>query len=87
FGALEPLNEQDLVRVVAIRGQPHTVLQAVMRQLTHYAYHVGQIVFIGRQIVGPTWKSLSIPRGQSKKIEVARDGSRVSPPGKTKHGK
>ena len=80
FDALTPLSEKDLTRVVTIRGQPHTVLQAVMRQLTHYAYHVGQIVFLGRQMVGKQWKSLSIPRGKSKDVDVARDGSVVRAP-------
>jgi uncharacterized damage-inducible protein DinB len=80
FDALTPLSEKDLTRVVPIRGQPHTVMQAVMRQLTHYAYHVGQIVFLGRQMVGKQWKSLSIPRNKSKDVDVARDGSRVKLP-------
>ena len=75
FDAIQPLHEKDLTRVVTIRGQPHTVLQAIMRQLTHYAYHVGQIVFLGRQMVGKQWKSLSIPRNKSKSFDVAKDGS------------
>ena len=83
FSALEPLNEKDLTRVVTIRDQPHTVLQAVMRQLTHYAYHVGQIVFLGRQMVGKQWTSLSIPRGKSKHVDVARSGA-VIPVAKAK---
>lgn len=83
FAAIEPLNERDLTRVVTIRAQPHTVLQAVMRQLTHYAYHVGQIVFLGRQMVGKKWTSLSIPRNKSTQFDVARDGS-VFKPKKTK---
>jgi hypothetical protein len=74
FAALAPLTEADLSREVPIRGEPHTVLQAVHRQLTHYAYHVGQIVFLARHFAGTRWKSLSIPKGRSKEFEVARSG-------------
>ena len=74
FAALAPLTEADLVREVPIRGEPHTVLQAVHRQLTHYAYHVGQIVFLARHFAGGRWKSLSIPKGKSKEFDVARTG-------------
>ena len=74
FAALTPLTEADLSRNVPIRGEPHTVLQAVHRQLTHYAYHVGQIVFLARHFAGSRWRSLSIPKGKSKEFEVARSG-------------
>jgi len=74
FAALEPLTEADLARTVTIRGEPHSVLQAIVRQETHYAYHVGQIVLLARHAAGPRWKSLSIPRGQSASFEVAKDG-------------
>ena len=79
FAALEPLTEADLTRTVRIRGEPHTVLQAVTRQQTHYAYHVGQIVLLARHAAGPRWKSLSIPRGQSASLEVAQDGKPYRP--------
>lgn len=75
FAALEPLAAADLERTVRIRGEPHTVMQAINRQLTHYAYHVGQIVYLAKHFRGPEFRSLSIPRGQSKAFEVARDGS------------
>lgn len=65
FGALDSLRPEDLGRPVYIRGEEHSVLQAINRQLAHYAYHVGQIVFLARQFRGREWKSLSIPRGQS----------------------
>ena len=84
FDAIEPLQAKDLDRTVTIRGEPHTVLQAVMRQLTHYASHIGQIVFLCRQLVGPKWKSLSIPRGQSKAFEVAKSGVTYKPGEKQK---
>jgi hypothetical protein len=74
FAAVETLSPTDLARTVAIRGEPHTVLQAIQRQLTHYAYHVGQIVFLARHFAGPSWRSLSIPKGQSKDFDVARNG-------------
>ena len=57
-----------------IRDEPHTVLQAIQRQLTHYAYHVGQIVFLARHFAGPRWRSLSIPKGRSRDFDVARNG-------------
>jgi len=66
---------------VAIRGEPHTVMQAVHRQLTHYAYHVGQIVLLARHFAGARWKSLSIPKGRSRDFEVAKDGRPYRPPG------
>jgi len=81
FAALAPLTEADLSRQVPIRGEPHTVQQAVHRQLTHYAYHVGQIVFLARHFAGARWRSLSIPKGKSKEFEVARDGKPYRPGG------
>jgi hypothetical protein len=75
FATLDALAPADLLRTVTIRGEPHTVLQALQRQTTHYAYHVGQIVLLARHAAGPSWRSLSIPRGESKQYEVARDGS------------
>ncbi len=76
FGSLAPLTDADLDRVITIRTEPHTVMQAISRQLTHYAYHVGQIVFLAKHHAGAQWKSLSIPRGESKEWDVAKDGSR-----------
>ena len=74
FAALAALSPADLTRTVPIRGEPHTVLQALDRQLTHYAYHVGQIVYVARHFAGSRWKSLSIPKGKSREFDVARDG-------------
>jgi hypothetical protein len=65
FGALEPLKAEDLSRTVMIRHEPHTVLQAINRQLAHYPYHVGQIVYLARHIAEKNWTSLSVPRGES----------------------
>jgi hypothetical protein len=78
FAALEPLGDADLQRVVTIRGEPHTVLQAITRQQNHYAWHVGQMVFLARHLAGPRWTSLSIPRGRSASIEVGKDGKPYS---------
>lgn len=75
FDTIDSLRPADLDRTVTIRGEPHTVMQAMQRQLTHYAYHVGQIVFVAKHFAGAEWHSLSIPRGRSKDFEVAKDGS------------
>jgi hypothetical protein len=65
FEALASPGAGDLSRTVTIRGEPHTIVRAVNRQLTHYAYHVGQIVLLARHYAGDRWNTLSIPRGQS----------------------
>ena len=65
FGALEPLTDADLTRTVTIRDVPHSVLEAVHRQIAHYACHVGQIIFLAKHFRSTEWKSLSIPRGRS----------------------
>lgn len=68
FGAIEPLRPEDVMRTVTIRQEPHTVLQAINRQLGHYAAHVGQIVFLAKHLKSTEWKTLSVPRGQSEQI-------------------
>lgn len=65
FRALDAVTEERLLEVVAIRGAPHTMMEAVNRQLSHYAYHVGQMVFLAKHFRGEAWESLSIPRGKS----------------------
>ena len=65
FGAIESLGPEDLMKTVLIRGEAHTVLKAINRQLTHYGYHVGQIVFLAKHFRSREWKSLSIPRNRS----------------------
>ena len=67
FTAVDQLTEEDLERIVYIRNMGHTVTEAINRQLTHYPYHVGQIVFIAKMTCGNNWASLSIPRGDSQK--------------------
>ncbi|WP_396601391.1 DUF1572 family protein [Algibacter sp. R77976] len=66
FKAIKPLKPEDLERIIYIRNGGHTVTEAINRQLAHYAYHVGQIVFLGKLLKGADWKSLSIPKGDSK---------------------
>lgn len=63
--ALSVLSEEDFSRPVIIRNEPLNLVQAIDRQLTHYSYHIGQIVFIAKQCKGREWKSLSIPKGKS----------------------
>lgn len=66
FDTLSTLKERDLLTTVYILGESHTVLEAIERQLAHYAYHVGQLVFIGKQIKDADWQSLNTPKGQSE---------------------
>ena len=66
FEALEGINKDNFNTTIYIRNQGHTIVEAINRQLAHYAYHVGQIVFIGGMIRGEKWTSLSIPKGKSK---------------------
>ena len=67
FNAIASLDKTDLERIIYIRNQGHTVIEAIDRQLAHYAYHVGQIVFLGKLLKGEAWTSLSIPKGNSLK--------------------
>jgi len=71
FGALEPLSDADLTRTITIRAEPHSVMQAINRQIAHYSYHIGQILFLAKHLsVKSTgkWDSLSVPRGHSKQF-------------------
>ncbi len=80
FEAIRPLSETDLECIIYIRNQGHTVTEAINRQMMHYAYHVGQVVFLGKLIKGNEWQSLSIPKGQSKtynKDKFKKDKSRT----------
>jgi uncharacterized damage-inducible protein DinB len=74
FAAVEPLQPADLERTVTIRGEPHTVVKAMNRQLTHYAYHIGQIVLLAKHFKSENWKSLSIARGQSEAFNQSLRG-------------
>jgi hypothetical protein len=80
FGVLEPLTEADLTRKVTIRGEPHSVMQAINRQLAHYPYHVGQIVLLAKHFACNKWQSLSVPRNRSsefnRKVEAGEASQR-----------
>jgi hypothetical protein len=69
LGAIESLRPEDVMRTVTIRGEPHTVLQAVNRQIAHYAQHIGQIVFLAKHLRSSEWETLSIPRGKSEEFK------------------
>ena len=68
FQALEPLVDDDLAKTVTIRGEAHSVMQAINRQVAHYSYHCGQIVFLAKQLKASEWKSLSVGRGHSEQF-------------------
>jgi len=70
FSALEALKPDDVMRTVTVRGQPHTVLQAINRQIAHYAQHIGQMVFLAKHLLSSEWKTLSIPRGKSEEFKT-----------------
>ncbi|MCF2443691.1 DUF1572 domain-containing protein [Dyadobacter sp. CY345] len=72
FNALDSSNEENFDTVVYIRNQGHTITEAINRQLSHYPYHVGQIVFIGKMLKDYHWESLSIPRGESGKYNAEK---------------
>jgi hypothetical protein len=71
FAAIESLKPEDVMRTVTIRGEPHTALQAINRQIAHYAQHTGQIVFLAKHLRSSEWKTLSIPRGKSEEFKTA----------------
>ena len=68
FDALEPLTEADLARTVFIRGEAHSVMQAINRQIAHYAYHCGQIVLLAKHFCSKEWQSLTVPRNKSSEF-------------------
>jgi Protein of unknown function (DUF1572) len=71
FAANDSLQPEDVIRTVTVRGQPHTVMQAINRQIAHYAQHTGQIVFLCKHFRSSEWKTLSIPRGKSEEFKIA----------------
>jgi hypothetical protein len=70
--ALQKLSGEDLSKKITIRNEEHTVMEAINRQLTHYAYHTGQIVFIGKMICNDQWETLSIPKGNSRTFNAKK---------------
>jgi len=89
FDNVEPLTADDFSKTVTIRGEPHTIAEAINRQLTHYAYHIGQIVLLAKHFKSADWKTLSIPKNRSaefnqhlidKQKEGAAETSRMEAP-------
>jgi hypothetical protein len=81
FDALEPLAETDLTRTVTIRSEPHSVTQAINRQIAHYAHHVGQILFLAKHLTYTKtgkWESLSVPRGKSADLNAKVAAGKLS---------
>jgi hypothetical protein len=76
FDAVSSLTPVDLGKTVRIRGEAHSVVEAINRQTSHYAAHVGQIVLLAKHYAGPRWQTLSIPRGKSKEFDVSKNGAR-----------
>ncbi len=70
FDALAPLSDEDLVREITIRAEPHSVMQAINRQIAHYSYHVGQIVYLAKHFAGSKWQSLTIPKKKSAEFNA-----------------
>jgi len=71
FDALQSLTDADVARTVTIRNEPHSVMQAINRQVAHYSHHIGQILFLAKHLTFTStgkWQSLSVPRGQSKQF-------------------
>jgi Protein of unknown function (DUF1572) len=75
LGAVSSLTAADLSKAVHVRGEAHSVIEAINRQTTHYAAHVGQIVLLAKHYAGARWQTLSIPRGKSNEFDVAKSGS------------
>jgi hypothetical protein len=80
FSTLTSLQPEDLLKTVTIRGEAHTVVQALNRALTHYAQHIGQIVFLAKHLRAAEWKTLSVPRGKSEEYKVKGQGERKQAP-------
>jgi hypothetical protein len=74
LSTIASLRPEDLQKTVRVRGEAHSVVEAINRQMTHYAMHVGQIILLARHYAGPSWRTLSIPRGQSKTFDVSKSG-------------
>ena len=76
FAALEPLTLDDFEKTVLIRGEPHTIVQAINRQLMHYSYHIGQIVYLAKHFRSTEWKTLSVPRNKSAEFNASKFGAK-----------
>lgn len=74
YNAIDSLTSEDLLHIIHVRNEPHTVIEAINRQLAHIPYHVGQIVLLAKMIAGQTWTSLTIPKGGSKAFNADKFG-------------
>lgn len=83
FDALEPLTAEGFERTITIRGEAHTICEAINRQMTHYAYHVGQITFLAKHFRSSDWKSLSVPHGRSAEFNQFLAEKKARGEGKT----
>jgi hypothetical protein len=79
FAAIDSLKPDDIIHTVTIRGEPHTVLQAINRQIAHYSGHIGQIIFLAKHLRSSQWKTLSIPRGKSEEYKTVPPRSTSRP--------
>jgi len=70
FTGLEPLTDASMTKTVTIRGEEHSVMQAINRQIAHYAYHVGQIVMLAKHFAGANWKALTVPKKKSAEFNA-----------------
>ena len=70
LATVESLKPEDVMKTVTVRGEPHTVMQAINRQVAHYAQHTGQIVFLAKHLRSGEWKTLSVPRGKSEEYKT-----------------
>jgi hypothetical protein len=70
FTALEALSDADLTKTVTIRGEEHSVMQAINRQVAHYSYHIGQIVFLAKHFAGANWKPITVPKSKSQEFNA-----------------
>lgn len=78
FDAIEPLTDDDMNRTVTVRGEPHSVMQAILRQVAHYSHHVGQIVLLAKHFRGPEWRTLSVPKGKSAEFTQRVQAGEIS---------
>jgi len=78
FTALEPLGDADVSRTVTIRSEPHSVMQAINRQVAHYSYHIGQIIYLAKHFAGAKWQAVTVPRGKSVEFTAAVKAGKVS---------
>src|SRR5467141_4451968 len=78
FDALEPLNDKDLFRTITIRTEPHSVMQAINRQVAHYSYHVGQIVYVAKHLAGNKWQTLTVPKKKSAEFNARVAAGEIS---------